>query len=77
MDEARANDYLFIAFSGEEKGLYGSNYWTKHPTLPIEHLNYMINLDMVGRVDSSERHRHQRRGHLTRVGGSGPCLIGG
>ena len=53
MDQARANDYLFIAFSGEEKGLYGSNYWTKHPTLPIATLNYMINLDMVGRLDTS------------------------
>ncbi|MBL0129462.1 MAG: M28 family peptidase [Flavobacteriales bacterium] len=51
-DHARANDYLFIAFSGEEKGLYGSNYWTKHPTVPIAELNYMINLDMVGRLDS-------------------------
>jgi aminopeptidase YwaD len=52
-DHARANDYLFIAFSGEEKGLYGSNYWTKNPTVPIEELNYMINLDMVGRLDSA------------------------
>jgi hypothetical protein len=55
MDEARGNDYLFIAFSGEEKGLYGSNYWTKHPTVPVEELNYMINLDMVGRLDSARR----------------------
>jgi len=53
MDQANANDYLFIAFSGEEKGLYGSNHWTKHPTLPISTLNYMINLDMVGRLDSN------------------------
>lgn len=53
MDQARANDYLFIAFSGEEKGLYGSNWWTKHPTVPIGELNYMINLDMVGRLDST------------------------
>lgn len=53
MDHARANDYLFIAFSGEEKGLYGSNYWAKHPTVPINELNYMINLDMVGRLDSA------------------------
>lgn len=53
MDHARANDYLFIAFSGEEKGLYGSNYWAKHPTVPISELNYMINLDMVGRLDSA------------------------
>jgi len=52
MDHTRANDYLFIAFSGEEKGLFGSNHWTKHPTLPIEQLNYMINLDMVGRLDT-------------------------
>jgi len=32
--------------------LFGSNHWTKHPTLPIEQLNYMINLDMVGRLDT-------------------------
>ena len=54
MDHARANDYLFIAFSGEEKGLYGSNYWTKNPTVPIAELNYMINLDMVGRLDTAK-----------------------
>lgn len=53
LDHLRTNDYLFIAFSGEEKGLYGSNHWTKHPTLPISTLNYMINLDMVGRLDST------------------------
>jgi len=33
-------------------GLLGSNWWTKHPTAPLEELNYMINLDMVGRLDS-------------------------
>ncbi|HRH39000.1 MAG TPA: M28 family peptidase, partial [Flavobacteriales bacterium] len=52
-DKLRANDYLFIAFSGEEKGLYGSNHWTKNPTVPISELNYMINMDMVGRLDST------------------------
>ena len=49
----KANDHLFIAFSGEEKGLFGSNHWTKDPTIPIEKLNYMINMDMVGRLDST------------------------
>lgn len=53
MPDAKNNNYLFIAFSGEEKGLYGSNWWTKHPTLPIDSLNYMINMDMVGRLDST------------------------
>jgi hypothetical protein len=53
MPDARNSDYLFIAFSGEELGLYGSNWWTKHPTVPIAELNYMVNMDMVGRLDSS------------------------
>ncbi len=53
MPAARNNDYLFIAFSGEELGLYGSNWWTKHPTVPLAELNYMVNLDMVGRLDST------------------------
>lgn len=52
-DDLRGNDYLFIAFSGEEKGLYGSNWWTKHPTIPIADITYMINLDMVGRLDTA------------------------
>lgn len=47
----KSNNYLFIAFSGEEKGLYGSNYYTKHPTIDLDHVSYMINLDMVGRLD--------------------------
>jgi aminopeptidase YwaD len=53
MPNAKNNNYLFIAFSGEEKGLYGSNWWSKHPTLAIDSLNYMINMDMVGRLDST------------------------
>lgn len=52
MPNAGNNDYLFLAFSGEEMGLLGSNWWSKHPALPIEELNYMINFDMVGRLDT-------------------------
>lgn len=51
-DGTPRSDHLFIAFSGEEKGLFGSNYWTKNPTYPLDSINYMINLDMVGRLDS-------------------------
>ena len=50
--DAKRNDYLFLAFSGEEMGLLGSNWWAKHPAVPNEELNYMINLDMVGRLDT-------------------------
>ncbi len=51
MKRDQANNYLFIAFSGEEKGLYGSNYFTKNPTVDLDSVTYMINLDMVGRLD--------------------------
>ena len=44
------NNYLFIAFSGKEKGLWGSEYFIKHPTIDKKKINYMINLDMVGRA---------------------------
>ena len=46
----RNNNYLFIAFSGEEMGLLGSNYFVKNPTIDLSSVNYMINLDMVGRL---------------------------
>lgn len=44
------DNYLFIAFSGEEMGLLGSNYFTKNPTGDFGEAAYMINLDMVGRL---------------------------
>ena len=49
------NNYLFMAFSGEEMGLLGSNYFSKNPTIDAASINYMINMDMVGRmkVDST------------------------
>lgn len=46
-------DMLFIAFSGEEKGLWGSNYFTKNPTIDLSKVNFMINMDMIGRLDTA------------------------
>jgi Zn-dependent M28 family amino/carboxypeptidase len=48
------NNYLFIAFSGEEKGLFGSNYYAKNPTIDLKRANYMINMDMVGRLNKEK-----------------------
>ncbi|MDP9230900.1 MAG: M20/M25/M40 family metallo-hydrolase [Bacteroidota bacterium] len=47
------NNYLFIAFSGEELGLYGSKYFVEYPTVELKQVNYMINMDMVGRLNDS------------------------
>ena len=48
------NNYLIVAFSGEEQGLWGSNYYSKHATINMEKVNYMINLDMVGRLNEEK-----------------------
>ena len=53
--ENKKNNYLFISFSGEEKGLLGSNYFVKHPTIDLKKANYMINMDMVGRLNPDEK----------------------
>jgi len=45
---------LFIAFSGEEMGLLGSNYFVKNPTIDLKKVNYMINMDMVGRLNEEK-----------------------
>jgi aminopeptidase YwaD len=49
------NNYIVIAFSGEELGLFGSKYFTEHPTIDFSKINYMINMDMIGRLKDSSR----------------------
>ncbi len=41
---------VFIAFSGEEEGLIGSNYYVDHPIVPLANTVAMINMDMIGRM---------------------------
>jgi aminopeptidase YwaD len=53
--KAKNNNYLFIAFSGEELGLFGSKYFTEHSTIDLTTANYMINMDMVGRLNDSTK----------------------
>ena len=40
---------VFMHFTGEERGLWGARYWADHPSVPIENVVAMLNLDMVGR----------------------------
>jgi len=51
----RKNNYLFIAFSGEELGLLGSKYFAHNPLIPLDEINYVINIDMLGRIDSTKK----------------------
>ena len=49
------SNYLFIAFSAEELGLNGSKFFVEHPTIDFSKVNYMINMDMVGRLNDSSQ----------------------
>ena len=43
---------VFIAFSGEERGLLGSLYYVAHPLFPLSSTVMMVNFDMVGRLNA-------------------------
>ena len=45
---------VFIAFSGEEEGLIGSNYYVNHPIVPLANTVAMINMDMIGRLKGNK-----------------------
>jgi len=44
---------LFMTVSGEEKGLWGSEYYSEHPVYPLDKTTVDLNTDMVGRIDPS------------------------
>ena len=41
---------LFMTVSGEEKGLWGSEYYASHPVYPLEKTTVDLNIDMIGRI---------------------------
>ena len=50
----KANNYLFVAFSGEEQGAFGSKYLVGHLPFDVSRLNYMLDLDRIDpSVDST------------------------
>ena len=51
----KKNNFLFIAFSAEELGLNGSKFFTDHSTIDLKNVSYMINMDMVGRLNDSTK----------------------
>ncbi len=51
----RERSVLFVAFSGEEIGLRGSKHFVAEPTVGIESIKAMINLDMIGRLTPNQR----------------------
>ena len=48
------NNYIFIAFGAEEKGLVGSRHFTTTDDYDLDRINYMFNLDMIGRLTNNQ-----------------------
>ncbi|MFG0274727.1 MAG: M28 family peptidase, partial [Phycisphaerales bacterium] len=49
-DGAEARSVLFLLFSAEEMGLLGARHFVSEPSIPIESITAMVNMDMIGRV---------------------------
>src|ERR1700752_1407504 len=56
--------FLFVWHCGEEKGLWGSRYFTEYPTVPLKQIVAQINIDMIGR-SKKEGDTNPRNSELT------------
>ena len=60
--KAKAGGYIprrtivFMTVSGEEKGLWGSEYYSDHPLFPLDSTTVDLNTDMIGRIDPGRKH---------------------
>lgn len=53
--KAEPFNFLFICFSGEELGLLGSKKYVEYSDIDLKNINYMINMDMIGRLNDSTK----------------------
>jgi hypothetical protein len=65
MRGAQERSIVFMLFSGEEQGLLGSAHFVNNPPIPLEKINFMLNLDMIGRMTNNRLD----------VGGSGTAEV--
>jgi hypothetical protein len=49
------HNFLFLCFSGEELGLIGSKKYTDYPTIELASVSFMLNMDMIGRLNAEKR----------------------
>ena len=50
-DHQPKNTMVFIMFAAEEEGLLGSKFASEHPLFPLDHIKFLVNLDLVGTGD--------------------------
>jgi Zn-dependent M28 family amino/carboxypeptidase len=49
------HNILFICFSAEEEGLIGSKFFTNQPSIDLNKVSFMVNMDMIGRLNDSTK----------------------
>lgn len=54
MKDRKGRRLVFVAFSGEEQGLFGSKHYAANPVVPIKDTVFMLNMDMIGRMTAVE-----------------------
>jgi aminopeptidase N len=54
-DPAHRRSIVFVAFTGEEEGLLGSQWYVDHPVMPLDKTIAMINFDTIGRLSPEKR----------------------
>ena len=59
---------LIMPVSGEEKGLWGSAYYTDHPVYPLENTVVDLNIDMIGRIDRSYTNKTDSANYIYLIG---------
>jgi hypothetical protein len=59
---------LFIWHAGEEKGLWGSEYFSNNPTVPIGSIITELNIDMIGRYQNPGDENHPQNKNLPKPG---------
>jgi Zn-dependent M28 family amino/carboxypeptidase len=67
---------LFVWHTGEEAGLYGSQHFTDHPTVPRDSIVAQLNMDMVGRGGANDVTGATKEGELTHGGAGYLQLVG-
>ncbi len=67
---------LFIWHVGEEQGLFGSQYFTDHPTVPRDSIVAQLNMDMIGRGGAGDATGESKDGTLIRGDSNYVQLVG-
>jgi hypothetical protein len=67
---------LFVWHTGEERGLWGADYFTEHPTVPRDSIVAQLNMDMVGRGGATDITGETKEGALIHGGEGYVQLVG-